>query len=52
MVQGLVSLGWQLKDAAATVEQTMTDLGLEIPLHTSQVPVVLREALTRLDRGR
>ncbi|WP_454892019.1 Holliday junction branch migration protein RuvA [Alloscardovia omnicolens] len=52
VVQGLVSLGWQLKDAAATVEQTMTDLGLEIPLHTSQVPVVLREALTRLDRGR
>ncbi|OTA27520.1 Holliday junction branch migration protein RuvA [Alloscardovia macacae] len=54
VLQGLMSLGWQQRDAVDAITLALEDLGLDAdaPLDSAQVPVVLRHALTRLDRGR
>lgn len=52
VVLGLVSLGWQQKDAYSAAKTAVGQLGLEEPLGDDDVPRVLRAALSDLDRGR
>ena len=52
VVLGLVSLGWQQKDAYSAAKTAVGQLGLEEPLGDGDVPRVLRAALSDLDRGR
>lgn len=52
VVQGMLSLGWQQHDATAAVKASIEELELTSPLTEQDVPVLLRHALSRLDRGR
>lgn len=52
VIQGLISLGWQQYDAVDAVKKALDDLEIVEPLSQAQIPLVLRHALTRLDRGR
>lgn len=51
-VEGLVSLGWQQRDAERAVDAVCEQEGLQPPLAESDVPRVLKLALASLDRGR
>lgn len=51
-VEGLVSLGWQQRDAEHAVDAVCEQEGLQPPLAESDVPRVLKLALASLDRGR
>ncbi|NMM99755.1 Holliday junction ATP-dependent DNA helicase RuvA [Bifidobacterium sp. DSM 109958] len=51
-VQGLVSLGWQQRDAESAVAGVCEEEGIATPLGEDDVPRVLRLALASLDRGR
>ncbi|BDR54685.1 Holliday junction ATP-dependent DNA helicase RuvA [Bombiscardovia apis] len=52
VVQGLISLGWQQKDAERVVQEVCKEDSYQLPLSSSDVPLVLKASLTRLDRGR
>jgi Holliday junction DNA helicase RuvA len=52
VVQGLVSLGWQMRDAEQAVQNVCRDGEYALPLSTQDIPKVLKLALTSLDRGR
>lgn len=51
-VQGLVSLGWQQRDAESAVATVCDEEHLGLPLDAQDVPRVLKLALASLDRGR
>lgn len=52
VVEGLVSLGWQQHDAAQAVNKVCKENDFPMPLSKQDVPKVLKQALTLLDRGR
>ena len=52
VVEGLISLGWLQRDAEQAVEQTCKEGDYTLPLQSADIPKVLKQALTRLDRGR
>ncbi|RBP99286.1 Holliday junction branch migration protein RuvA [Bifidobacterium xylocopae] len=52
VIKGLVSLGWQERDAQRAVEKTCEEGGYQLPLDGKDVPAVLKAALTSMDRGR
>ncbi|MCH4160198.1 MAG: Holliday junction branch migration protein RuvA [Bifidobacterium sp.] len=52
VVQGLISLGWQARDAERAVQQVSQEGNFTVPLSPEDVPQVLKLALTSLDRGR
>ncbi|WP_018143678.1 Holliday junction branch migration protein RuvA [Alloscardovia criceti] len=52
VLQGLMSLGWQQRDAYEAVRFAMTELDLGNSVELDKVPQVLRFALSHLDRGR
>ena len=52
VILGLVSLGWQQRDAFGATKEAMKQLSLGEPLDAQDVPRVLRTALSDLDRGR
>ncbi|MFD0704985.1 Holliday junction branch migration protein RuvA [Alloscardovia venturai] len=51
VVEGLMSLGWQHRDAVEAVKSSIEDMGLN-DVDQTHIPLILRHALTRLDRGR
>ncbi|KAB8295437.1 Holliday junction branch migration protein RuvA [Bifidobacterium avesanii] len=51
-VQGLVSLGWQQRDAESAVAAVCDEENITLPLAAGDVPHVLKLALASLDRGR
>ena len=51
-IQGLVSLGWQQRDAESAVATVCDEENISLPLGTEDVPKVLKLALASLDRGR
>lgn len=51
-VQGLMSLGWQQRDAETAVAAVCDEEGIALPLAADDVPRVLKLALASLDRGR
>jgi len=52
VIEGLMSLGWHQQDAAHAVEEVCAGNHIETPLSGSDIPRVLKLALTSLDRGR
>ena len=52
VVEGLVSLGWQQHDAEQAVNKVCKENDFPMPLSKQDVPKVLKQALTLLDRGR
>lgn len=52
VIEGLMSLGWHQQDAAHAVEEVCAGNHIETPLSDSDIPRVLKLALTSLDRGR
>ena len=52
VVEGLVSLGWQQHDAERAVNKVCKENDFPMPLSKEDVPKVLKQALTLLDRGR
>lgn len=52
VVEGLVSLGWQQHDAKQAVNKVCKENDFPMPLSKQDVPKVLKQALTLLDRGR
>ncbi|MFT8649704.1 MAG: Holliday junction branch migration protein RuvA [Bifidobacterium psychraerophilum] len=52
VLQGLLSLGWQMRDAEQAVRKTLQDSEFSLPLPSEDVPRALKLALTSLDRGR
>jgi Holliday junction DNA helicase RuvA len=52
VVDGLVSLGWQQRDAESTVRVIREDAGYEGDIPEADVPNVLRKALAYLGRGK
>jgi Holliday junction DNA helicase RuvA len=52
VVQGLVSLGWQLRDAEQAVQRVSQEGDFALPLQQEEIPQVLKLALSSLDRGR
>lgn len=52
VVDGLVSLGWQQHDAEQAVNKVCKENDFPMPLSKQDVPKVLKQALTLLDRGR
>lgn len=52
VVEGLVSLGWQQHDAEHAVNKVCKENDFPMPLSKQDVPKVLKQALTLLDRGR
>lgn len=52
VIEGLVSLGWQLHDAEDAVDQVCQSGSYQLPLSREDVPKVLKQSLTLLDRGR
>ncbi|AKV55248.1 Holliday junction DNA helicase ruvA [Bifidobacterium actinocoloniiforme DSM 22766] len=52
VIEGLVSLGWVQRDAERAVEEACQVNGYEKPLDRADVPLVLKAALSLLDRGR
>ncbi|MDF7663827.1 Holliday junction branch migration protein RuvA [Bifidobacterium sp. ESL0763] len=52
VIEGLVSLGWREHDAAHAVLGVCKANGIATPLADTDVPTVLKLALTSLDRGR
>ena len=52
VIEGLISLGWRQPDAQHAVAVACEDNAIALPLAKSDVPRVLKLALTSLDRGR
>lgn len=52
VVEGLVSLGWQQHNAEQAVNKVCKENDFPMPLSKQDVPKVLKQALTLLDRGR
>ena len=52
VIEGLVSLGWQQHDAEQAVNKVCKENDFPMPLSKQDVPKVLKQALTLLDRGR
>ena len=52
VVEGLVSLGWPQHDAEQAVNKVCKENDFPMPLSKQDVPKVLKQALTLLDRGR
>lgn len=52
VVEGLVSLGWQQHDAEQAVNKVCKENDFPMTLSKQDVPKVLKQALTLLDRGR
>ncbi|WEV42638.1 Holliday junction branch migration protein RuvA [Bifidobacterium sp. ESL0682] len=52
VIEGLVSLGWRENDAVHAVTTVCKEHGIKTPLAASDIPNVLKMALTSLDRGR
>lgn len=52
VVEGLVSLGWQQHDAEQAVNKVCKENDFPMLLSKQDVPKVLKQALTLLDRGR
>lgn len=52
VVEGLISLGWQQHDAEQAVNEVCQEGDYRLPLSRQDVPKVLKQALTLLDRGR
>ncbi|WEV71707.1 Holliday junction branch migration protein RuvA [Bifidobacterium sp. ESL0790] len=52
VIEGLVSLGWRENDAAHAVTKVCKANDIATPLSDTDIPKVLRLALTSLDRGR
>lgn len=52
VVEGLMSLGWRQQDAQSAVEAACRDNDIATPISSTDVPRVLKLALTSLDRGR
>ncbi|WP_190971953.1 Holliday junction branch migration protein RuvA [Bifidobacterium vespertilionis] len=51
-IEGLVSLGWQQRDAESAVATVCDEEEIALPLEVEDVPRVLKLALASLDRGR
>ncbi|BDR53041.1 Holliday junction ATP-dependent DNA helicase RuvA [Bombiscardovia nodaiensis] len=52
VIEGLISLGWQEKDAQEAVKQVCEQGSYALPLSKEDVPLVLKASLTQLDRRR
>ncbi|MFT8356056.1 Holliday junction branch migration protein RuvA [Bifidobacterium aquikefiri] len=52
VVQGLMSLGWQEKEARQAVRKVCEGQHIEEPIVEQDIPNILRMALTSLDKGR
>lgn len=52
IVDGLMSLGWKQSDAQYAVNSVCERYDIALPISESDVPKVLRMALTALDRGK
>jgi Holliday junction DNA helicase RuvA len=52
VVDGLVSLGWQQRDADTAVRAIRDDAGYEGDIPEDEVPTVLRKALAYLGKGK
>ncbi|MBB2954825.1 Holliday junction DNA helicase RuvA [Bifidobacterium commune] len=52
VIEGLISLGWRENDAAHAVSEVCKANGINTPLEDTEIPHVLKLALTSLDRGR
>lgn len=52
VIQGLISLGWQDKEARQAVRSVCEEQHIDEPIVQEDIPQVLRMALTSLDKGR
>jgi Holliday junction DNA helicase RuvA len=52
VVDGLISLGWQNRDAYAVVKSVATSQGVVGDITAEEVPATLKKALVSLDRGK
>jgi Holliday junction DNA helicase RuvA len=51
VVEGLVSLGWQQRDAQVAVDAIRADAGYEADIPPEDVPTVLRKSLAYMGKG-
>ena len=51
VVEGLVSLGWQQRDAQVAVDAIRADAGYEADIPAEDVPTVLRKSLAYMGKG-
>ncbi|PJM74790.1 Holliday junction branch migration protein RuvA [Bifidobacterium simiarum] len=52
LVEALVSLGWQQRDALSAVRRVLRDQEHEGPVESDEVPALLKITLASMDRGR
>lgn len=52
VIEGLMSLGWKQSDAQKAVENVCNINNISLPINDSNIPNILRMALSSLDRGR
>lgn len=52
VIEGLMSLGWKQSDAQKAVENVCNINNISLPINDSDIPNILRMALSSLDRGR